>query len=87
MSLEEIDRETAREFCTKLADSLASAQFRLDLPPEQTPQDYQLYLYAWAQGFNRAIHEIRAYVDYPDEVPDDLSGLAQFGWDIPGEAS
>lgn len=86
MSIEDIDRETAREFCTKLADSLGSAQFRLDMPPDQDPHTYQLFLYAWGMGFQRAIHEIRAYVDYPDDIPDDIGGLAQFGWDVPGEA-
>jgi len=75
MRAEYVTAETKRAIVQEMADWLEGRQFGVTCAPDVDPQIAELATASWAEGYRRAIHELRWAAQEPIEVPDDLSEL------------
>jgi hypothetical protein len=75
MMAEYVTAQTKRAIVKEMADWLEGRQFGVTCAPEADPEIVELATASWAQGYRRAIHELRCAAQEPIVVPDDLSEL------------
>lgn len=67
--------ETKRAIVQEMADWLEGRRFGVTLSPDADPQVAKVAAASWAEGYRRAIHELRWAAQEPVDIPDDISEL------------
>jgi hypothetical protein len=74
--------ETKRAIVLEMAEWLEGRRFGVACAPDADPEVAQIATASWAEGYRRAIHELRWAAQEPIEVPDDISELDADGTDF-----
>lgn len=67
--------ETKRAIVLEMASWLEGRRFGVTCDPDADPELAKLAAASWAEGYRRAIHELRWAAAEPVEIPDDISEL------------
>lgn len=67
--------EQKRAACLEMAAWLEGRRFGVTLLPGEDPQIAALVAQGWAEGYRRAIHELRWAAMEPEQIPDDIGEL------------
>lgn len=67
--------ETKRAIVNEMAAWLEGRNFAVTLQDGADPQLAKVATQAWAEGYRRAIFELRWAAQPPTEIPDDISEL------------
>lgn len=67
--------ETKRAIVQEMADWLEGRRFGVTVAPDADPELAKVAAASWADGYRRAIHELRWAAQGPIEIPDDISEL------------
>lgn len=70
-----LDAETLRAAALEMADWLERRRFGATAMPGVSARDATIATEAWAEGYRRAIAELRWAAMEPEEVPDDCREL------------
>lgn len=75
--------QTKRAIVMEMAEWLEGRRFGVTCSPDTDPEIAKIATASWAEGYRRAIHELRWAAQEPVQVPDDLSELDAPGFGAP----
>lgn len=70
-----VPAQVKRAIVNEMADWLERRKFKATVTGDIDPETAQKVAYGWAEGYRRAIHELRWAAAEPVQIPDDISEI------------